>query len=169
MSGERQSAIVVAGLRKTFGSTPVLEGIDLTVPEGSIFALLGPNGAGKTTIVRILSTLIPPDAGEVRIAGQDVRHDPDRVRAAIGVTGQFSAVDELLTGEENLRLIADLNHLGRVERSARVARLLGRFDLADAARRPVSTYSGGMRRRLDLAMTLVGSPRVIFLDEPTTG
>jgi ABC-2 type transport system ATP-binding protein len=169
MSGERQSAITVAGLRKSFGPTPVLDGVDLTVPEGTIFALLGPNGAGKTTIVRILSTLILGDAGDVRIAGHDVRRDPDRVRAVIGVTGQFSAVDELLTGEENLRLMADLNHLGRLERSARVAQLLNRFDLADAAGTPVSTYSGGMRRRLDLAMTLVGSPRVIFLDEPTTG
>ena len=133
MSGERQSAITVAGLRKSFGPTPVLDGVNLTVPEGTIFALLGPNGAGKTTIVRILSTLIPADAGEVRIAGHDVRRDPDRVRAVIGVTGQFSAVDELLTGEENLRLMADLNHLDRVERAARVAQLLDRFDLTDAA------------------------------------
>jgi ABC-2 type transport system ATP-binding protein len=134
-----------------------------------VFALLGPNGAGKTTIVRILSTLIAADAGAARVAGHDVVADADGVRGAIGVTGQFSAVDELLTGEENLRLMADLHHLGRVMGAARVAELLDRFDLLDAARRPVSTYSGGMRRRLDLAMTLVGSPQVIFLDEPTTG
>jgi ABC-2 type transport system ATP-binding protein len=134
-----------------------------------VFALLGPNGAGKTTIVRILSTLIAADAGAARVAGHDVVADADSVRGAIGVTGQFSAVDELLTGEENLRLMADLHHLGRVMGAARVAELLDRFDLLDAARRPVSTYSGGMRRRLDLAMTLVGSPQVIFLDEPTTG
>jgi ABC-2 type transport system ATP-binding protein len=169
MSGGREPAISVSGLCKSFGQTAVLDGVELTVAEGTVFALLGPNGAGKTTIVRILSTLIPADAGEVRVAGRDVLSDPQGVRAAIGVTGQFSAVDELLTGEENLRLMADLNHLGRVAGSARVAELLERFALEDAARRPVSTYSGGMRRRLDLAMTLVGSPRVIFLDEPTTG
>jgi ABC-2 type transport system ATP-binding protein len=169
MSGEREPAIVVRGLGKAFGPTSVLDGVDFTVAEGSIFALLGPNGAGKTTIVRILSTLIPTDAGELRVAGHDVRRDADGVRAAIGVTGQFSAVDELLTGQENLRLMADLTHLGRTGGRTRVAELLDRFDLVDAARRPVSTYSGGMRRRLDLAMTLVGSPQVIFLDEPTTG
>jgi ABC-2 type transport system ATP-binding protein len=169
MSGQRESAIVVAGLCKSFGRTPVLRDVELTVAAGSVFALLGPNGAGKTTIVRILSTLIAPDAGEARVAGHDALGDPDAVRAAIGVTGQFSAVDELLTGEENLRLMADLHHLGRVAGPARVAELLERFDLVDAARRSVSTYSGGMRRRLDLAMTLVGSPQVIFLDEPTTG
>jgi ABC-2 type transport system ATP-binding protein len=162
-------AIVAAGLRKSFGETVVLEGVDLTVAEGTVFALLGPNGAGKTTIVRILSTLIAADAGEMRVAGHDVGADPDGVRAAIGVTGQFSAVDDLLTGEENLRLMADLSHVGREAGRARVAELLARFDLVDAAHRPASTYSGGMRRRLDLAMTLVGSPRVIFLDEPTTG
>ncbi len=147
----------------------VLDGVDLAVAEATIFALLGPNGAGKTTMVRILSTLIPADSGTVRVAGHDVVDDPDGVRASIGVTGQFSAVDDLLTGEENLRLMADLNHLGRAAGRARVAELLERFGLADAAARPVSTYSGGMRRRLDLAMTLVGSPQVIFLDEPTTG
>jgi len=162
-------AIAVAGLRMSYGDTLVLDGVDVTVAEGTIFALLGPNGAGKTTMVRILSTLIPADAGELRVAGHDVRADPDRVRAAIGVTGQFSAVDDLLTGEENLRLMADLKHLGRDAARRRVAELLERFDLVDAAGRPASTYSGGMRRRLDLAMTLVGSPRVIFLDEPTTG
>ena len=169
MTGGREPAIAAAGLCKSFGQTPVLDGIDLAVAAGTVFALLGPNGAGKTTIVRILSTLIPADAGEARVAGHDVFGDPDEVRAAIGVTGQFSAVDELLTGEENLRLMADLHHLGRVAGPARVAELLGRFELIDAARRQVSTYSGGMRRRLDLAMTLVGAPAVIFLDEPTTG
>jgi ABC-2 type transport system ATP-binding protein len=169
MTGTGEPAIVAAGIGKSFGETMVLDGVDLTVADGTIFALLGPNGAGKTTIVRILTTLIPADAGELRVAGRDVRKDPNGVRAAIGVTGQFSAVDELLTGEENLRLMANLSHLGRAAGRARVAELLERFDLVDAARRPASTYSGGMRRRLDLAMTLVGSPRVIFLDEPTTG
>jgi ABC-2 type transport system ATP-binding protein len=169
MNGGQEPAITVSGLCKSFGQTPVLDGVDLAVAEGTVFALLGPNGAGKTTIVRILSTLIPADTGEARVAGHDVLGDPDGVRAAIGVTGQFSAVDELLTGEENLRLMADLHHLGRVAGPARGAEMLDRFDLLDAARRPVSTYSGGMRRRLDLAMTLVGSPQVIFLDEPTNG
>ena len=169
MSGRREPAIVATGVCKSFGETLVLDGVDITVAEGTIFALLGPNGAGKTTIVRILTTLIPADAGELRVAGHDVRADADGVRAAIGVTGQFSAVDDLLTGEENLQLMADLNRLGGVAGPRRVAELLERFDLVDAARRPAATYSGGMRRRLDLAMTLVGSPRVIFLDEPTTG
>jgi ABC-2 type transport system ATP-binding protein len=162
-------AIEVAAVRKSFGGTVVLDRVDLSVPEGTIFSLLGPNGAGKTTLVQILSTLIAPDSGQLRVAGHDVLADPDGVRAAIGVTGQFSAVDDLFTGEENLRLMADLNHLRRRQGRRRVAQLLEAFDLGDAAHRPVSTYSGGMRRRLDLAMTLVGSPRVIFLDEPTTG
>jgi ABC-2 type transport system ATP-binding protein len=169
VSDLRQPAIVTAGVRKSFGETVVLDGVDLTVAEATIFALLGPNGAGKTTIVRILSTLIAADSGAVHVAGHDVLGDPDGVRASIGVTGQFSAVDELLTGEENLQLMADLNHLGRTAGRASVAELLERFGLVDAATRPVSTYSGGMRRRLDLAMTLVGSPQVIFLDEPTSG
>jgi ABC-2 type transport system ATP-binding protein len=169
MTRAGEPAIAAVGVYKSFGETAVLDGVDVTVAEGTIFALLGPNGAGKTTIVRILSTLIPADAGEVRVAGHDLRADPDGVRAAIGVTGQFSAVDELLTGEENLRLMADLNHLGPAAGRGRIAELLERFELVDAAHRPASTYSGGMRRRLDLAMTLVGSPRVIFLDEPTTG
>jgi ABC-2 type transport system ATP-binding protein len=169
MNDLRQPAVVTTGVRKSFGETVVLDGVDLTVAEGTIFALLGPNGAGKTTMVRILSTLIPADSGTARVAGYDVLDDPDGVRASIGVTGQFSAVDDLLTGVENLQLMADLNHLGRAAGRARVGELLERFGLVDAARRPVSTYSGGMRRRLDLAMTLVGSPRVIFLDEPTTG
>jgi ABC-2 type transport system ATP-binding protein len=164
-----RSAIVATGLRKSFGDLVVLDGIDLDVAEGTVFALLGPNGAGKTTIVGILSTLIRADAGELSVDGHDLARDPDAVRAAIGVTGQFSAVDNLLTGRENLILMADLNHLGRVEGRRRAAELLDRFDLADAANRPAATYSGGMRRRLDLAMTLVGDPRLIFLDEPTTG
>ncbi|MFY1691805.1 ATP-binding cassette domain-containing protein [Plantactinospora sp. WMMB782] len=163
------SAIAVSGLRRSFGAHVVLDGVDLDVAEGSIFALLGPNGAGKTTTVQILSTLLAADAGKLRVAGHDPARHPDRVRAAIGVTGQFSAVDNLLTGEENLRLMADLRHLGRREGRQRITELLDRFDLVDAAGKLASTYSGGMRRRLDLAMTLVGQPRIIFLDEPTTG
>lgn len=162
-------AISVSGLRKTFGDKVVLDGIDLLVAEGTVFSLLGPNGAGKTTMVRILSTLTPRDAGSVRVAGHDLAKEPDGVRAAIGVTGQFSAVDNLLTGEENLKLMADLHHLGRVEGRRRIARLIDRFDLGEVARKLPTVYSGGMRRRLDLAMTLVGDPRLIFLDEPTTG
>ena len=162
-----EPAISVTGLRRSYGSHPVLDGIDLHVPEATVFALLGPNGAGKTTTVQILSTLIRADAGEVRVCGHDVAREPDRVRAAIGVTGQFSAVDDFLTGEENLRLMADLHHLGRAEGRRRATDLLQRFGLP--ARQPAVTYSGGMRRRLDLAMGLVGEPRVIFLDEPTTG
>jgi ABC-2 type transport system ATP-binding protein len=161
--------IETRGLRKSFGDHVVLDGIDLDVAEGTIFALLGPNGAGKTTTVQILSTLIGADSGEVRVAGHDPLREPDAVRAAIGVTGQFSAVDNLLTGEENLLLMADLHHLSRSEGRKRAAALLERFDLVDAAKKLPITYSGGMRRRLDLAMTLVGDPRIIFLDEPTTG
>ena len=164
-----QAAIVATGLRKSFGTQIVLDGIDLRVAEGTIFSLLGPNGAGKTTVVNILSTLIRPDAGDVQVAGHDLDRDPDGIRGAIGVTGQFSAVDKLLTGEENLLLMADLHHLGRDEGRRRAARLLEQFDLADAAKKVAGTYSGGMQRRLDLAMTLVGDPRIIFLDEPTTG
>lgn len=162
-------AITATGLHKSFGDHVVLDGIDLTVQRGTVFSLLGANGAGKTTTVKILSTLLSSDAGSVRVAGHDVAGEPDAVRAAIGVTGQFSAVDNLLTGRENLLLMADLHHLARGEVRRRVAQLLEQFDLLDAASKPVSTYSGGMRRRLDLAMTLVGSPQVIFLDEPTTG
>jgi len=162
-------AISTRAVRKSFGEHIVLDGVDLTVAEGTILALLGPNGAGKTTMVRILSTLIPADGGDIRVGGHDVVTDPDAVRALIGVTGQFSAVDNLLTGEENLRLMADLRHLGRQAGRRRIAELLERFGLTGAARKPLSTYSGGMRRRLDLAMTLVGDPSVIFLDEPTTG
>ena len=164
-----QSAVRAAGLRKSYGKQLVLDGIDLDVAEGTVFALLGPNGAGKTTTVRILSTLIAPDGGEVQVAGHDVAREPDAVRAVIGVTGQFSALDGLFTGEENLRLMADLRHLGKREGRRRVDELLARFDLVDAAKKPAATYSGGMRRRLDLAMTLIGDPRIIFLDEPTAG
>ncbi|WP_343954818.1 ATP-binding cassette domain-containing protein [Nonomuraea longicatena] len=161
--------VEVRGLRKSYGAHRVLDGVDLAVPQGTVFSLLGPNGAGKTTVVQILSTLIKADAGEIRVAGHDLAEEPDEVRAAIGVTGQFSAVDGLLTGEENLRLMADLLHLGRAGGRTRVRELLERFDLTEAARRPALTYSGGMRRRLDLAMTMVGTPGLIFLDEPTTG
>jgi ABC-2 type transport system ATP-binding protein len=163
------AAIAVRGLRKSFGSKVVLDGIDLDVAEGTVFSLLGPNGAGKTTAVQILSTLIHADAGEVRVAGHDLTREPGAVRAAIGVTGQFSAVDELLSGRENLLLMADLLHLGTAAGRRRADELLARFELTEAASNLVSTYSGGMRRRLDLAMTLVGAPKVIFLDEPTTG
>jgi ABC-2 type transport system ATP-binding protein len=164
-----QPAIVARGLRKAYGKNVVLDGVDLEVPEGTVFGLLGPNGAGKTTIVRILSTLIPADAGDVRVAGHDLTREPDLIRAAIGVTGQFSAVDGLLTGEENLILMADLHHLDRSTGRRRAAELIEQFDLAEAAKKPAVAYSGGMRRRLDLAMTLVGDPRIIYLDEPTTG
>jgi ABC-2 type transport system ATP-binding protein len=166
---EPRDAIRVSGLRKSYGTQVVLDGIDLEVVEGTVFALLGPNGAGKTTMVRILSTLIAADGGEVRIAGHDIVRQANAIRAIIGVTGQFSAVDGLFTGEENLQLMADLRHLDKAAGRRRVAELLQRFDLVDAAKKPVNTYSGGMRRRLDLAMTLVGQPRIIFLDEPTAG
>ncbi len=169
MATTHRPAIEATGLRKSYGEKLVLGGIDLTVPEGTTFALLGPNGAGKTTAVNILSTLIGADGGDVRVAGHDVAREPDAVRDVIGVTGQFSAVDGLLTGEENLALMADLRHLDRTEGRRRSTELLERFDLVDAARKPTVTYSGGMRRRLDLAMTLIGNPRIIFLDEPTTG
>ena len=162
-------AVSVVGLRRSYGKHLVLDGVNLEVAAGTVFALLGPNGAGKTTMIQILSTLIAADDGEVQVAGHDVRREPDAVRAAIGVTGQFSAVDGLLTGEENLILMADLRHLGRRAGRQRVAQLLAQFDLAEAAQKPVQTYSGGMRRRLDLAMTLVGAPSIIFLDEPTAG
>jgi len=163
------SAIQLEGLSKSFGETVVLAQLDLDVAPAGVFALLGPNGAGKTTIVHILSTLLRPDAGRARVGGHDVVADPAAVRALIGVTGQFSAVDNLLTGEENLRLMADLRHLGRKEGVRRTQELLERFDLTEAASKPLSTYSGGMRRRLDLAMTLISRPQIVFLDEPTTG
>ena len=162
-------AIRAVGLRKAYGDHVVLDGIDLTVAQGTVFALLGPNGAGKTTTVHILSTLIGADGGDVAVAGHDLVREPEAVRAAIGVTGQFSAVDGLLTGVENLDLMADLRHLPKAEGRRRIAELLERFDLVEAATKPVSTYSGGMKRRLDLAMTLIGDPRIIFLDEPTAG
>jgi ABC-2 type transport system ATP-binding protein len=162
-------AIEVVGIAKSYDDQVVLHGLDLTVPTGTVYALLGPNGAGKTTLVRILATLLGADAGTARVAGHDVAHDAGGVRRSIGVTGQFSAIDELLTGRENLRLMADLAHLARSEAAARAEELLTRFGLGDAADRRASTYSGGMKRRLDLAMTLVARPQLIFLDEPTTG
>ncbi|PYQ63918.1 MAG: ABC transporter [Acidobacteria bacterium] len=163
------TAVSVNGLRKAYGGKVVLDSVDLTIREGEVFALLGPNGAGKTTIVRILSTLIPPDAGTAGVMGHDLLAEAGAVRAVIGVTGQFSAVDNLLTGEENMLLIGRLLHLPAAERRARTARLLERFELGEAARQTPATYSGGMKRRLDIAMTLMGRPRLIFLDEPTTG
>jgi len=163
------SAIAVSGLRKAFKDKTVLDGIDLDVRAGTVFSLLGPNGAGKTTTVNVLTTLMKADAGTVRVAGHDVATEMKAVRAAIGVTGQFAAVDELLTGQENLQLMADLKKLGAAEARALVADLLERFDLVESAQKLASTYSGGMRRKLDLAMTLVGRPQIIFLDEPTTG
>ncbi|WP_328937221.1 ATP-binding cassette domain-containing protein [Streptomyces tauricus] len=163
------AAVSAIGLRKSYGDKVVLDGIDLRIPAGSVFALLGPNGAGKTTAVKILSTLISADAGEMQVAGHDLATAPQAVRAAIGVTGQFSAVDGLITGEENMLLMADLHHLPKGEGRRVTAELLERFDLVEAAKKPASTYSGGMKRRLDIAMTLVGNPRIIFLDEPTTG
>ncbi|MCF4140756.1 ATP-binding cassette domain-containing protein [Streptomyces sp. Tue 6430] len=161
------TAIAVTGLRKAFGDKVVLDGLDFDVAAGSVFSMLGPNGAGKTTTVNVLATLLKADAGTVRVAGHDVATETRQVRAAIGVTGQFAAVDELLSGRENLQLMADLKRVRSGDQV--VGRLLERFDLVEAADKMSSTYSGGMRRKLDLAMTLVGSPRIIFLDEPTTG
>ncbi|WP_026925284.1 daunorubicin resistance protein DrrA family ABC transporter ATP-binding protein [Glycomyces arizonensis] len=163
------AAIAVAGLRKSFGNKTVLDGIDLDVRAGTVFSLLGPNGAGKTTTVNVLTTLVKADGGTARVAGHDVAADAKAVRAAIGVTGQFAAVDELLTGRENLQLMVDLSPLPAKGGKRIVAGLLERFELAESADKPASTYSGGMRRKLDLAMTLVGDPQIIFLDEPTTG
>jgi ABC-2 type transport system ATP-binding protein len=164
-----EMAITASGLRKAYHDKVVLDGVDLSVRAGSVFSLLGPNGAGKTTTVNILTTLLTADAGTARVAGFDIARETRAVRAAIGVTGQFASVDDLLTGEENLRLMADLQHLGGQEGRRVVGQLLERFDLTEAARRMASTYSGGMRRKLDIAMTLVGRPRILFLDEPTTG
>jgi ABC-2 type transport system ATP-binding protein len=163
------SAIAVSGLRKAYGNKIVLDGIDLDVRAGTVFSLLGPNGAGKTTTVNVLTTLIKADGGTVRVAGHDVATAAKSVRAVIGVTGQFAAVDDLLTGQENLQLMVDLNRTIAGNGKQIVTELLERFDLGEAAQKPVSTYSGGMRRKLDLAMTLVGNPQIIFLDEPTTG
>ena len=163
------SAIAASGLRKAYGDKIVLDGIDLDVAAGTIFSLLGPNGAGKTTTVNVLTTLMKADGGTVRVAGHDVATETKAVRAAIGVTGQFAAVDDLLTGRENLQLMADLKRLSSGESKRVVADLLERFDLTESAQKLTATYSGGMRRKLDLAMTLVGKPGIIFLDEPTTG
>ncbi|MFE5296516.1 ATP-binding cassette domain-containing protein [Streptomyces sp. NPDC056632] len=164
-------AIAATGLRKSYGDKTVLDGVDLAVEEGTVFSLLGPNGAGKTTAVKILSTLVSagPGSGPISVGGHDLATAAQSVRASIGVTGQFSAVDGLITGEENMLLMADLHHLSRSEGRRVAAELLERFDLTEAAGKPASTYSGGMKRRLDIAMTLVGDPRIIFLDEPTTG
>jgi len=169
MASISSSAITATGLRKSYGDKLVLHDIDLDIPSGRIWSLLGPNGAGKTTMVQILSTLIRPDAGTVHVAGHDLAKDADAVRRLIGVTGQFAAVDEMLTGEENLLLMGDLHHLEKQTNRHRAAELLEQFDLVDSGKKLASTYSGGMRRKLDLAMTLVGKPRIIFLDEPTTG
>ena len=155
----RTSAIAVRGLRKSYGDKIVLDGIDLDVPAGTVFSLLGPNGAGKTTTVNVLTTLLKGDSGTVRVAGHDVATEAKAVRAVIGVTGQFAAVDDLLTGEENLQLMADLHHLRADEGKQVITSLLERFDLAESARKMAATYSGGMRRKLDLAMTLVSRPR----------
>jgi len=163
------SAIAVSGLRKAFGDKTVLDGIDLDVRAGTVFSLLGPNGAGKTTTVNVLTTLMKADGGTARVAGLDVAAKAKEVRKVIGVTGQFAAVDDLLTGEENLQLMADLHRLRAGEAKRVVTSLLDRFDLAESAQKMAATYSGGMRRKLDLAMTLVTRPQIIFLDEPTTG
>ncbi|BDU08765.1 ATP-binding cassette domain-containing protein [Nocardia cyriacigeorgica] len=163
------TAIAASGLRKSYGDKTVLDGIDLTVGAGTIFALLGPNGAGKTTTVNVLTTLLKSDGGTARVAGHDLDTETKAVRAAIGVTGQFAAVDGLLTGAENLRLMADLHRLRGKDGKRVIAELLERFDLVESANKPAASYSGGMRRKLDLAMTLVTKPQIIFLDEPTTG
>jgi ABC-2 type transport system ATP-binding protein len=162
-------AIEATGLRKTFGSTQALAGLDLQVGRGEILGMLGPNGAGKTTTVRVLTTLLRPDEGTARVAGYDVRHEAAQVRRVIGLTGQYAALDECLTGRANLIMIGQLGRLTLKQAKIKAAELLDRFDLADAADRGVKTYSGGMRRRLDLAASLVTSPRVLFLDEPSTG
>ncbi|MFL1380384.1 ATP-binding cassette domain-containing protein [Nocardiopsis protaetiae] len=166
---EEPPAVRAEGLRKNYGRTAALDGLDLEVPAGTVFGLLGPNGAGKTTAVRVLATLLRPDAGRAEVAGHDVVRHPDRVRAAIGLTGQYASVDELLTGRENLVMFARLYGLDPRAARERAEELLARFDLADAADRRSDGYSGGMRRRLDLAVSLIQRPRVLFLDEPTTG
>ena len=162
-------AIVVEGLVKRFGETTALAGVDLTVAEGTVLGLLGPNGAGKTTVVRILTTLLRPDGGRAEVAGVDVLRNPDAVRSSIGLTGQYAAVDEYLTGFENLEMVGRLYRLSKRDARTRADELLDRFDLAEAAGRPAKTYSGGMRRRLDIAASLIARPRVLVLDEPTTG
>lgn len=163
------AAIAASGLRKAYGDKTILDGIDLNIGAGTIFSLLGPNGAGKTTTVNVLTTLQKADGGTARIAGHDITAEPEAVRKVIGVTGQFAAVDDLLTGEENLQLMADLHRMRGAQRKQVVGALLARFDLEGSARKLASTYSGGMRRKLDLAMTLVTKPDIVFLDEPTTG
>ncbi|MEV6768731.1 ATP-binding cassette domain-containing protein [Nocardia sp. NPDC051030] len=163
------TAIAASGLRKAYGDKVILDGIDLDIEAGSIFSLLGPNGAGKTTTVNVLTTLLTADGGTASVAGHDIASETKAVRAAIGVTGQFAAVDDLLTGEENLRLMADLHRLRGAESKRVIGDLLERFDLLESAGKRAATYSGGMRRKLDLAMTLVTKPAVVFLDEPTTG
>jgi ABC-2 type transport system ATP-binding protein len=162
-------AISIQGLSKAFGDNQVLTDINIEVPKGSVFALLGPNGAGKTTIVRILTTLLKADAGTVEINGVNVADHPDAIRSMIGLTGQNAAVDEKLTGLANLEMIGRLYHLSATDATQRAKELINQFDLADAANRPAKTYSGGMRRRLDLAASLIASPPILFLDEPTTG
>jgi ABC-2 type transport system ATP-binding protein len=169
MSTSAVASISARGLRKSFGDKTVLDGIDLTVPQGTILALLGPNGAGKTTLVRILATLLAPDTGRARVSGVDVQKDPNTVRSLIGLAGQYAAVDETLTGRENLVMVGRLYRLGAKLAKVRAAESLERLGLVEAADRPVKTYSGGMRRRLDLGASLVGRPRVLILDEPTTG
>ncbi len=166
---DNADAIIVRNLQKSFKDVQVLHGIDITVKRGTIVALLGPNGAGKTTTIRILSTLLPPDGGEARVNGYDVVQQAHKVRSSIGLTGQFAAVDGYLTGEENLLMLGRLYRLSHADALRRSRELLEQFDLVDASRRPVRTYSGGMKRRLDLAMSLIAAPPVIFLDEPTTG
>jgi ABC-2 type transport system ATP-binding protein len=166
---QHSAPIVVRGLRKSFKNLVVLDGIDLTVERGTILALLGPNGAGKTTTIRILSTLLPPDGGEAIVGGFDVSKNPKDVRRSIGLTGQYAAVDEYLTGRENLEMLGKLYHLSSADSRERAKQLLEEFDLVEAADRIAKTYSGGMRRRLDLALSLVATPPILFLDEPTTG
>ena len=165
----RDEAIVTEGLRRHFGTIKAVDGVDLAAPAGTVLGLLGPNGAGKTTIVRILTTLLDPDGGSARVAGFDVVRDAEALRSVIGLAGQYAAVDENLTGRENLDLVGRLYHLPRAEARRRADEMLERFELTDAANRTVKTYSGGMRRRLDLGASLVGRPQVLFLDEPTTG
>ncbi|GAA1104152.1 ATP-binding cassette domain-containing protein [Kitasatospora arboriphila] len=167
--GPRNHAVEVRGIVKTFGATRALDGVDLTVREGTVLGLLGPNGAGKTTLVRILSTLVKPDAGTAFVGGYDVLRQPKQLRRTIGLTGQYASVDELLSGYENLYLIGRLLDLSAKESRTRAAELLERFSLTEAAKRPAKTYSGGMRRRLDLAASMIGRPKVLYLDEPTTG
>ncbi len=168
-SGSNGYVIEAEGLRKSFGDVQALKGIDLKVERGSIFGLLGPNGAGKTTAIRIFTTLLPPDGGRATVAGYDVVRDAEALRGEIGLAGQFAAIDENLTGLENLELVGRLYHLSRAEARRRAADVLERFDLTQAANRTAKTYSGGMRRRLDVGASLVGRPQVLFLDEPTTG